>query len=99
MNRNRIGKIHVALPFSFILLKRKECWYNFNASSEEVIVMRPEKMKTKKKKKELATSLRINVFRDTFRRFRLNEHLPTDTYLSYTKCMRSTCKMFIVYAG
>ena len=46
MNRNWTGKIQVTLLFVYISWK-KELWHNFKASSEEVIVMRSEKMNAK----------------------------------------------------
>ena len=35
---------------------------------------------------------------DKFQGPRLNKHLPMATSLSYTKCLKSTCEIVIVYA-
>ena len=47
----------------------------------------------------LATSLRINFFTDEFYGFWSNQHFPVTTSRSYTKCLKSTCEIVIVYAG
>ena len=53
MNRNWTGKLEeVALLFAYISWK-KLCSHNFKISSEEVIVMRSEKMKVKYMKEDV----------------------------------------------
>ena len=103
MNRVRTGKIYVTLLFVYIFWKADPS-ENFKASLEEIIVMRSEKMKGNTCVKKfvflklaglhLATSLTNN-----FPGFWLNKHLPMATSSSYTKCLKGTCEIVIVYSG
>ena len=81
MNRNWAGKLQVILLFGYIT-RKKLCSQTFKASSEEVIVMRSEKMKEKYMKEDvwkssfhklagchLAITLRTNLFIDSFQWF------------------------------
>ena len=80
MNLNWKFKLQVPLLFAYISWK-KLCLHTFKTSSEEVIVMRSEKMKAKHMKEDvwktffrkrawhLSTSLRINFFTDNFQGF------------------------------
>ena len=47
----------------------------------------------------LATSQQINFFTDSFQGFWLNEHIPMAVSCFYTKCLKSTCEIVLVYAG
>ena len=91
------GKIQVTLLFIYILGK-KEWLENFKVFSEEVIVMRSEKIKDKIRKGvavkfffcKLASwqspiSLRINFFTHNFQ--------ATATSRSCTNCFKSTCEI------
>ena len=80
MNRNWTCKLEVALLFAYTSWK-KLCLHAFKAFSEEVIVMRSEKTKTKYMEdvwksfarklagRHLAIFLRINFFTDNFQHF------------------------------
>ena len=52
MDRNLTGKLQVRLLFHYISYK-KFCSHIFKASSEEVIAMRPEKVKGKYMKEDV----------------------------------------------
>ena len=87
-------KLQVTLLFAYISWK-KFCWHTFKASSEGVIVMRFQKMKTKYMKEDMwksffrklagwhiATSLRINLFTANFQGFILSKWTPSNVYFS-----------------
>ena len=111
-NRNWTSKIQVILLFVFVSWK-KECSRNFKTFSEEVILMRCEKMKRKKIKEYMWKSfycklagwvlpnlLQINFFTDNFQGFWLNEILLLTISRCYSKCLKSTtCEIVIVHAG
>ena len=76
MNRNWTGTLQVTLLSTYIS-RKKLCAQTFKASSEEVILMYSEKMKSKSMKKDvnlqlapasghLATSQQINSFTNSF---------------------------------
>ena len=80
-NGNWTGKLQATLAFAYICWK-KFCSHAFKASSEEVIVMRSLKMKSKYMKEDvwdsffrklagwhLATSVQITLFADNFQGF------------------------------